>query len=139
MFNPYNFNVELIDDYFYINLKVKNTFSGNLIVEYFFKVPKYDYDSLKSVRYTIEQLIQYLRSRFLHNENGPAYISYDKNNIIAEEIYCLNSIKHRIDGPSVLNYKNGLLKYKFYYFNGNFVNVNNDEDFKKFVKYNNIK
>jgi len=53
-----------------------------------------------------------------HREDGPAYYSYDNNNI-RYVAYYINNIKHRLDGPAGIFYDmDGNIIQEAYYIDG---------------------
>ena len=61
----------------------------------------------------------------LHREDGPAveYANGDKS-------WYQNGLKHRLDGP-VVETKNS---YKTWYYHGKWIDVDNQEDFERYIK-----
>jgi antitoxin component YwqK of YwqJK toxin-antitoxin module len=54
----------------------------------------------------------------MHNDNGPAFISYYDNGHIFYQAYYINGIHHRDDGPAFTSYnKDGSLRCEHYYLN----------------------
>lgn len=67
----------------------------------------------------------YLNDR-VHREDGPAIEYLDG----VQKMWYLNGQRHRVDGPAYIS------KYgtKYWYFNGEKVNCNNQKEFERFIK-----
>jgi antitoxin component YwqK of YwqJK toxin-antitoxin module len=53
-----------------------------------------------------------------HRLDGPAYIMYNENGNIVNELYCVNNKRHRLNGPASIGYyENSNIKYETYWIN----------------------
>ena len=60
-----------------------------------------------------------------HNDNGPAYIEYDKNGNVQYKSWYINGKRHNENSPSHISYyEKGNVKYKEWYINGKEHNEN---------------
>jgi len=60
-----------------------------------------------------------IRGLTWHRVNGPAVICYIDGVLIDFEVYYINDIKHRLDGPAYIEYDiNGNITYVEYCING---------------------
>jgi antitoxin component YwqK of YwqJK toxin-antitoxin module len=67
-----------------------------------------------------------------HNENGPAVIRYDENGNPKTEVYYINGLKHRTDGPAEIWYNynmSGEIATERYYIDG----IRIKDEFKIFI------
>lgn len=68
--------------------------------------------------------IMYFDKNKLHNENGPATISYLSDGTRYREEYWINGIRHRSDGPAFIQYDQSDVCRELYFYNGIQCNVN---------------
>lgn len=70
----------------------------------------------------------------LHNENGPATISYLSDGTRYREEYWINGIRHRSDGPAFIQYDTSDVCRELYFYNGIQCDVN-----KTLYEYDDLK
>lgn len=68
--------------------------------------------------------IMYFDKNILHNENGPATISYLSDGTRYREEYWINGIRHRSDGPAFIQYDQSDVCRELYFYNGVQCDVN---------------
>ena len=96
--------------------------------------------SITRVNFPNSEILSYEEHLFngkLHREDGPAFIRYHSNGQISTEEYCKNGRRHREDGPARVFYEIWGTHNKSlddYYFNGQYIEVNSLEEFKKYIK-----
>jgi len=74
-----------------------------------------------------------IRGLTLHNEDGPAFITYDVNGNIGRKVYYINNKRHREEGPAYYSYyNNDNIAYEAYFIN----NKRHRLDGPGFIGYN---
>ena len=67
---------------------------------------------------TVHTQIWFLNRVMTRSHNLPARIQYDHKGIVISEQYYVNGKPHRTDGPSSIEYKNGLVDRIYWSING---------------------
>lgn len=80
----------------------------------------------------------------LHCEDGPAEINYNDSLEIEYEAFYFDGYLHNTNGAALLHNKydtnlNSYVKQKEYYIKNKHIKVSSDEEFKKYLKLQNIK
>ena len=74
-----------------------------------------------------------------HRIKGPTYIDYDEIGNIFREAWICNNILHRIDGPAYIEYNNTAVRIKEkYYIDGVLLEGEKLEKYKNWVQNNNL-